>query len=144
MQSRRNAVKAYFEAQNNSQADRVAALFSDQGEVFNVNLPPVQGKGGIKSFCDNLYARTERREFEVIATAEEGDNAFAEWRVRMKFRAGAKLGLIELGRPFEVELRGVNLFEFVPGSDLIKILRVFHETSTVAKLAQEHAVGTVQ
>jgi limonene-1,2-epoxide hydrolase len=138
MQSRIAAVKAYFEAQNRSQGDKVTSLFSDQGEVFNVNMPPVRGKAGIKAFCDNLYDRTERREFEVLTTAQEGDMAFAEWRVRMTFRAGAKVGPCELASPFEVELRGVNSFEFEPGSELIKTMRVYHETTTVARLAGEH------
>ena len=139
MKSRQSVVQAYFEAQSRSQADRVASLFSDRGEVFNVNMPPVQGKAGITAFCQNLYDRTERREFEVLTVAEAGDKALAEWRVRMSFRPGAKIGPFELASGFDVELRGVNSFEFEPGSELISTLRVYHETTTVARLAGEHA-----
>ncbi len=139
MRSRLSVVKAYFEGQNQSQADRVAAMFSDQGEVFNVNMPPVKGKAAIQAFCENLYDRTERREFEVLTVAETTDKALAEWRVRMTFRPGAKIGPFELASGFEVELRGVNSFEFEPGSDSLHCLRVYHETTTVARLAGEHA-----
>lgn len=139
MKSRITTVKAYFDGQNNSKADMVVSLFSDQGEVFNVNMPTVTGKAGIKAFCENLYDRTEFREFEVLVIANDGDFVFTEWRTHLKFREGAKIGPFELATSFEVELRGVNSFEFEANSELIKCLRVYHETTTVARLASEHA-----
>ena len=107
--------------------------------MFNVNLPSVHGREGIKNFCENLYSRTSARNFEILEIVEGVDIVMVEWRVQMTFRAGAKIGPWELAEPFDVALRGINKFEFVSDSRLIHCLRIYHETSTVAQLAQSHA-----
>jgi hypothetical protein len=132
-------VNAYFEAQNRSDAATVVGLFSETGTVQNAAMPPVSGHVGIRSFCENLYARTSARQFEVLSVLEGQGRAMAEWKVKMTFATGAAVGPHTLASSFEVELRGVNVFEFAPGGDKIDQLRVFHETSTVARLAAEHA-----
>jgi hypothetical protein len=74
----------------------------------------------------------------VIALAEDGRFALAEWQADLAFRPGAKVGPFELSTGFNATLRGVNKFKF-DGEGLIKCLRIYHETSTVSQLAQQHA-----
>jgi limonene-1,2-epoxide hydrolase len=133
------AVKAYFHHQNDGSAEGVTSLFAEDGSVYNVNLPPVRGREGITAFCQNLYARTSARKFSVLTVATSLDTVMAEWTAELTFRPGAKVGPVELASGFTASLRGVNKFEFAPGTDKISTLRVFHETSTVAELARSHA-----
>ena len=139
MSKRAKAIQGYFDAQNRGDADAVVRLFSADATVHNAAFPPVSGHHGVKGFCENLYARTSSRQFKVISLLEGEDLALAEWQVRMKFRPGAVLGPCTLAEGFDVELRGVNKFEFRPDCNLISCLRVYHETSTVARLAAERA-----
>lgn len=132
--------KTYFTAQNQSDADAVVKLFDEGAEVYNVNFPKFAGKEEIRSFCENLYARTSARNFQIISIAQEGNAIMAHWEVTMSFRPGAKLGPFELARGFDVSLQGINKFIF-DDSGLIRELRVFHETSTVAQLAKENAIS---
>ena len=132
-------VEKYFEAQNESRAEEVLALFTEESEVYNVNLPPTRGRDGVRAFCQNLYERTASRQFKTIDVAEGRDFIMAEWKVNMTFRRGAKVGDMEVMQPFDVQLRGINKFEFLPNSDRIMCLRIYHETSTVAQKAKEFA-----
>ncbi|MFZ1682800.1 MAG: nuclear transport factor 2 family protein [Candidatus Zixiibacteriota bacterium] len=134
----RQIVEDYFRGQNGSDKDLVVSLFAEHAKVYNVNLPPFEGKDRIRQFCEDLYGRTSKRKFELVAYAEGSDFAIAEWSAKLSFREGAKIGPWTLGKPFEVDLRGVNKFEFDSGSTLISCLRVYHETTTVAKFAQEN------
>ncbi len=129
----------YFACQNASDKEGVVDLFDDSADVYNVNLPPVNGKDGVRIFCENLYARTSKRQFKVIETAEGKDCVMIEWQAKLDFRLGAKIGPWELASPFEVELRGINKFEFATGTNLIRCLRIYHETTSVAQLAQKNA-----
>lgn len=131
--------RKYFEAQNKSNSDEVLALFAEDATVYNVNFPPFHGKDGVKAFCQGLYDRTAYRQFQLINSAEAGDVVFAEWQVKMAYRQGAKIGNLELAEPFDIQLRGVNKFEFLPNSDKIQILRIYHETSSVPQKAQQFA-----
>jgi hypothetical protein len=139
MKERMTVMRKYFQAQNESKADEVSALFVEDAEVYNVNLPPFRGKDGVKSFCQNLYERTASRQFQTVDIAEGPDFIMAEWQVKMTFRQGAKIGNIEVGEPFDVQLRGINKFEFLPNSDKIRCLRIYHETSSVSQKAQQYA-----
>ena len=134
MNSRRSSVEAYFEAQNLSQADRVAAMFSDQGEVFNVNMPPVKGKAAIKAFCENLYDRTEQRKFEVLRVAETSDMALAEWRVRMTFRPGEDWPLRAVQR----------LRSRAPRSEFLRVRARFGFGPLPAGLPRDHDGGSAR
>lgn len=139
MTQREEAVQKYFDRQNTADAEGIVALFADDSEVYNANFPPVQGKPGVRGFCEGLYARTSARRFECLEVLVGGDTIMAEWKVKMTFRAGAKIGPFEIERPFDVELRGVNKFEFLPGSNLVRCLRTYHETTTVTQKAQANA-----
>jgi limonene-1,2-epoxide hydrolase len=134
-------VNTYFIAQNQSDADGVVNLFAEGAEVYNVNFPKFAGKEGIRAFCENLYARTSARNFQIVSIAQgEGNVIMAHWEVTMSFRPGAKVGSFELARGFDVSLQGINKFMF-DDSGRIHELRVFHETSTVAQLAKENAIS---
>lgn len=130
---------AYFTAQNSSDAEGVVNLFAENAEVYNTNFPKFVGKEGIRAFCDNFYARTSARNFQVIAIAEGENNLMAHWEVIMTFRPGAQVGPFVLGRGFDVCLQGINKFVF-DASGLICELRIFHETTTVAQLAKDCAI----
>jgi limonene-1,2-epoxide hydrolase len=140
MSQRVEVVRGYFEAQNRGDAEAVVALFAEDATVHNAALPPVKGHSGVRGFCQNLYARTSSRRFEVLEVLEKDSVVLAEWQARMTFQPGAVVGPHTLAKGFDVELRGVNKFEFQPGSDSIATLRVFHETTSVARLAAENAV----
>lgn len=139
MTYRIDVVRQYFASQNAGDANVVVGLFSDDAEVYNVNLPAMFGKDGVKAFCENLYARTSLRNFDVLAVLEGEECVLAEWKAQLTFRAGAKVGPFEITYPFDAELRGVNKFEFAVGTNLVHTLRIYHETSTVSQLAQSHA-----
>ena len=136
MEEKVEIVRKYFSGQNKSDADGVTPLFADDAEVYNVNFPPFRGKDGIRAFCQNLFERTATRQFNIVDIAENRDFVMAEWTVNMTFREGAKLGHLKLTKPFDVELRGINKFEFEPNSDKIKCLRIYHETTTVLQKAE--------
>jgi limonene-1,2-epoxide hydrolase len=134
-------VKTYFVAQNNSDAEAAIALFTDEAEVYNVNFPKFAGKDGIRAFCENLYARTSARNFQIVSVAQGDGNAImAHWEATMSFRPGAKLGPFELARGFDVSLQGINKFVFDESGSICE-LRIFHETTTVAQLAKENAIS---
>lgn len=133
------AIKAYFQHQNEGMAARVTSLFTEDATVHNVNFPPVHGHEGIMAFCDNLYGRTRSRKFTVLTVAATQDAVMAEWSADLTFREGAKVGPWELASDFTASLRGINKFEFAPGTDKIRTLRIHHETTTVADLARSHA-----
>ncbi len=138
MRNKTEIANDYFTNQNTGDKEAVAALFDDRAEVYNVNLPPVRGKDGVRAFCENLYARTSARQFRVLDSAISHDSVMIEWQAKLSFRAGAKIGSWEVVSPFEAELRGVNKFEFTPGTDFIRCLRIYHETTTVSQLAQKN------
>ena len=139
MSKRIDVIRRYFEAQNRSDADAVVRLFSDDAVVVNAAFPPVTGHDGLKGFAGGLYTRTSARQFVTLKIFENNDDAAAEWEVEMTFRAGAVIGPHTLSKPFTVRLRGVNVFEFKKNSEVITKMSVYHETSTVARLAAEHA-----
>ena len=132
-------VNAYFAKQNQSDATGVVGLFSKDAEVHNAGFAPVMGHEGVRGFCENLYARTASRNFRMLAMVEDDNVAFAEWEVTMEFRKGAQIGPFKLAKNFTVKLRGANKFDFDAETGLIQTLRVYHETSTVGRLAQENA-----
>ena len=140
MSKRAQVVREYFRAQDQGDTDGVVKLFANDATVFNAGFPPVKGQEGVKGFCENLYSRTSARQFTVLAIFENGDAAVAEWEVRMSFRAGANVAGHVLATGFEVQLRGMNKFDFKPNSDLVSCLRVFHETTSVGRLAKENAI----
>ncbi len=133
------AALAYFDGQNSSDSNAVTALFASDAEVYNVNLPKVAGLAGVKSFCENLYARTSKREFRVCTVATAPDVVMTHWQALLTFRPGAQIGPFRLAKGFEVTLQGVNKFDFDPGTALIRGLRIYHETTTVGTLAKENS-----
>lgn len=139
MSKRAEVVREYFRAQDRGDAEGVVKLFAVDATVFNAGLPAVKGQEGVKGFCENLYSRTSAREFKVLAIFEDGDAAVAEWEVSIRFRADANVAGHVLATGFDVQLRGMNKFDFRANSDLVSCLRVYHETSSVAKLAAENA-----
>src|SRR5690606_3779917 len=114
MSKKLEAIQTYFDAQNRGDAATVVQLFTEDGAVHNAAFPPVTGPEGIRGFCENLYDRTSSRHFKSLTVLEGEDVGIAEWQVRMTFRSGAVLGPHTLAESFEVELRGVNKFEFKP------------------------------
>lgn len=140
-QSHLKTVEDYFDAQNNSNANAVVDLFSNDAKVVNVNFPPFEGKEAIEKFCQGLYNRTSSRHFQIISTALADQQVMAHWNVEMRFRPHVKIGPFELEKGFDVALEGVNVFTFDNNNGAIKELKIFHETSTVAQLAKENAKG---
>lgn len=137
--SRTDTVKKYFNFQNNADMESVVDLFENQTEVYNVNFPVFKGIDGVRLFCEGLYSRTSKRKFEILEISKSKNKIMVEWQTKLTFRAGIKIAQWQVSEPFEAEFGGVNVFEFLPGSNKIKCLRIYHETSTVAQLAQLHS-----
>ncbi len=132
-------VKKYFDSRTTCDVNDSLKIFTRDAEIYNVNFPPFRGVEGIRNFCENFAARTSHRQFEILDVLEKGNTVMAEWKAKLKYRAGARVGDLELAEPFEAELAGINKFEFEEGTNLIKLLRIYHETTTVSQLAQKHA-----
>lgn len=130
-------IEKYFSSQNKADKAAVLALFSPDAVVHNVNMPPFEGAAALEKFCDDLYARTSKREFQVIEVVERGTIAMAEWKGELDFREGATVGPWVLKSGFSVSIRGINKFEFDRETRKIKVLRIYHETTTVGQLAQK-------
>ena len=140
MEKQIETIKQYFKAENNTDTEGVVSLFTDDATVFNVNRPPVSGKNGLQEFCEDFYRRTSARDFTIISITASPDVIMAEWQAKITFRAGAQIGPYQLAQNFTVDLRGVNKFEFAANTNLIRCLRIYHETTTVAQLAEKHAL----
>ena len=106
--------------------------------MYNVSRQRYVGKDGVRTFCTGLYAHTSKRDFEVLEVVEGESAVMVEWRADMTFPAGADVRQGQLAESFDIELRGINKFEFSPGSDLVRCLRIYHDASALARLAEAH------
>jgi hypothetical protein len=135
----RKLVQTYFDAESAGNVEDVVALFCANPVIRNAANPPLSGPDAPRKFCEDFYARTQRREFRVLGVAEEGLEIYAWWEGTLTFKAGVRFGDITTSRPFSVTLRGVCRFELDAQNRKILELDVFHETTTAAMLAREHA-----
>lgn len=139
LNAKKEVVQKYFDAQNQSNAAAVVELFAKNAIVYNAAQPPVTGLEAIRAFCENLYSRTSQRSFTIINLGVGEDFIMAEWTAKMIFCKGASIGPLTLEHSFDVDIRGINKFEFITGASLIGCLRVYHETTTVMTLARANA-----
>jgi limonene-1,2-epoxide hydrolase len=132
--ARIEVVQKYFYGQNKEDREAVVGLFEPTGhEIHNVYFPILQGPDAARKLCDALYARTKRREFKVIAIAltEDGNTFMTQWEATLTYRQGAVVGDLAVPHDFDTTLRGVNVFSFCSGSEKIRRLDIFHETTSI-------------
>jgi SnoaL-like domain len=138
-----SVVNAYFDAQHRADPDAVVALFHPNGRIHNVDMTPAYGTDAIRRFCADLYARTNQRYFDVVALAHAEGIAMAEWEGMFAYPAGATVSGHILARPFTATVRGVHRFSFT-ADGFVHDLRMFHETTTLARLARQHSQTPTQ
>lgn len=132
----KDLVEKYFSAETRGDVDSVVDLCAPDVVIKNAAQPAVFGKEGARKFVSDFKARTERRDFEVLAVAENEDVCFAWWNAELTFKAGVSFGPVTTRRPFILNLHGVCRFK-VDANGKFKELDVFHETTSGLLAAQE-------
>jgi ketosteroid isomerase-like protein len=131
-----NLIQRYFEAEEHGDIDSVVDLCAPDVVIRNAAQPAVFGKEGARRFASDFKERTDRRAFEILAVAENGDVGFAWWDAKLVFKAGIPFGPVTTKRPFTLALQGVCRFK-IDGNGRFKELDVFHETTSGLLAAQE-------
>ena len=132
----KSLVEKYFAAEERGDIDSVVDLCAPDVVIRNAAQPAVFGKDGARKFVSDFKARTERRNFEILAFAQNEDVCFAWWNAKLTFKPGVSFGPVTTKRSFTLNLQGVCRFK-VDGIGKFKELDVFHETTSGLLAAQE-------
>src|SRR3989338_4494955 len=134
-------IEKYFKARETSDEKIFFEIFDNDIEIYNVHFPMYKGRKGVKEYNNDFKKRISQCSFQVINIMEkEMDNKkiiLAEWKASLTYRAGVLVGDSTVKKPFTFELRGVNRFDIAQGK--ITCLRIYHETTTAARLAKENS-----
>jgi steroid delta-isomerase-like uncharacterized protein len=105
--------RAYFDALGARDAERMAALWSDQGINDIVPLVVLRGPREVHAFFAELFAALPDAETTVRRLVADERQAAVEWRTTGTFTGSPFRGLEATGRWLEV--RGVDLMEIEDG-----------------------------
>ena len=130
-------IERYFKARATSDLHTFQELFAPDIEIYNAHFPVFKGMEGVKDYCNDFQQRISHCTFEIIDILQEEHKAMVEWIAQLTYKKGATVAGFVVTRPFTVELRGINRFDFA--DDKIRCLRIYHETTTVMNLVKEHA-----
>jgi steroid delta-isomerase-like uncharacterized protein len=104
-----DAVQKNFDAWNSHDAEKVAALYTDDVVYEDVAYGEVaHGHNELRKLATDFFAAVPDLKLEVIAVSGEGDNGWAEWKF-----SGTDAGLYKTGKKFSV--RGASLFQIRDG-----------------------------
>ncbi|MBS3144887.1 nuclear transport factor 2 family protein [Candidatus Woesearchaeota archaeon] len=135
--NKKHLIESYFKARATSDLQALQTIFTDDIAIYNVHFPVFQGREGVKSYCTDFQQRISSCTFDILEILEKEAVAMVEWTAKLTYRTGAIVAGLAVARPFTLELRGINRFDFT--NDKISCLRVYHETSSVLNLVKEHA-----
>lgn len=131
-------IEKYFTAEEAGDVETVVSLCDESVIIRNAAQAPLNGRDGARKFASDFKARTNRRNFTLLATAHSDGTAFAWWEGNITFKEAVAFGPVVTKRPFDITLRGVCRFKFTPSGRILE-LDVFHETSTPFLKAKEAA-----
>ena len=91
------AVQAFCEAWKSRDADRIAALVTEDCFYHNVPMAPVVGRAAIAEFIRGFLGDAETVEFEMLSIAEAADGTVLTERVDRFDMAAGKVALPVMG-----------------------------------------------
>src|SRR5438094_169478 len=92
-------VHRWFDGLNRGDLPSLVALFSPAPRIRNAANPPVEGPNAARSLLEEFFQRTCARQFDLIATAENGDQVFAAWKGELTFPPGTRIADVTLAAP---------------------------------------------
>jgi steroid delta-isomerase-like uncharacterized protein len=99
-----DAVQKEFDAWNAHDAEKVAALFTDDAVYEDVTYGEIaHGHDELKKLAAGFFTAVPDLKLELVAASREGEHGSAEWKF-----SGTDVGLYKTGKKFSV--RGASLF----------------------------------
>jgi hypothetical protein len=121
-------IDALHKTDRSHETQQMVELFSDQCEISNVAIKPLQGKKGVERFWKDYCSVFENVKTEFTRVGEIDGKAFLEWTSQ---------GVLKSGRPVVYE--GVTLLEWK--DDRIHRFKAYHDSAVFLKEGGKHAEG---
>lgn len=121
----KSVIEQMFDAWNSRDADKVAALFSEDGVYEDVAAGHIsRGRAEVRKWAAGAFADIENFKIEVVSSSFHSGGGVAEW-----VWSGTDKGLFKTGKNFSV--RGVSIIEVRRGK--ISRYKEFYDFSTVMR-----------